>query len=53
MEKISALILKEKLRLYQLAEIVIPFTNAEIASLCEENENWERACSNFWERLIT
>lgn len=51
-EKVSELILKGKLRLRQLvgmdpAEIVVPFTNAEIASLWVQNEHWQRACSNF------
>lgn len=51
-EKVSELILKGKLRLRQLvgmdpAEIVVPFTNAEIASLWIQNEHWQRACSNF------
>jgi hypothetical protein len=36
---------------YQLAgmdpaEIVVPFTNAEIVSLWAENEHWQRAYSN-------
>jgi hypothetical protein len=29
------------------AEIVVPFTNAEIASLWAQDEHWQRACSNF------
>ena len=28
------------------AEIVVPFTNAEIVSLWAENEHWQRAYSN-------
>ena len=52
MEKVSGLILKGKLIFCQLAgidpaEIVVPFTNAEIASLWAENEHWQRAYSNF------
>ena len=35
------------------AEIMVTFTNTEIASLWAENERWQRACNNFWERLTT
>ena len=40
------------MRLWQLAgmdpaEIVVPFTNAETASLWTQDEHWQRACSNF------
>lgn len=49
-EKVSKLILKEKLRLNQLAGIntaeIVPFTNAEIVTLWAESEHWQRACSN-------
>lgn len=41
-KKVSELILKRKLRLCQLAEIVVTFTNAEIASLQTKNEQWQR-----------
>ena len=56
MEKVSGLILKGKMRLCQLAgidpaEIVVPFTNAEIASLWAENEHWQRVSGNFLEKL--
>ena len=52
-EKISELILKEKLRLYQIAEtdpaeIVVPFTNDEIEKL-KMNLGKERAVI-FWVR---
>ena len=30
-----------------LAEIVVPFTNSEIASLWAQDEHWQRACNNF------
>lgn len=33
------------------AEIVVPFTNAEIASLQAQDEHWQRACSNFLEEI--
>lgn len=51
-EKVSELILKEKLRLRQLAgiyssEIVVPFANVEIFSLWAENRHWQRDSSNF------
>ncbi|KAL6082707.1 hypothetical protein STEG23_019019 [Scotinomys teguina] len=51
-EKISALILKGKLRLHQLAgidpaEIVVPLTKEDIEKLWAESEPWQRACSNF------
>lgn len=49
----SELILKEKLRLYQFAEIVVPFTNAKTASLWTENKHWQITCSNFGGRLAT
>lgn len=29
-------------------EVVVPFTNAGIASLWTENEHWQRAYSNFF-----
>ena len=29
------------------AEILVPFTNAEISPLWAENEHWQRPCSNF------
>ena len=55
-EKISELIIKGRIRLCQLSgtdptEIVVPFTNAEMALLWVENEHWQRAF--FWERLTT
>ena len=52
------MILIGKLRLCQLAEkdtarILVPFSNAEIASLWAENDHWQRAWSNFfWKRLL-
>ena len=44
-EKVSELIRKAKMRLHQLAgidpaEIVVPFTNVEIASLWGEDKQW-------------
>lgn len=52
------MILKGKLKLSQLAgldsaEIVVSFTNNEIDELWKESEPWQRACSNFLERLTT
>ena len=46
------MIRKGKIRLRQLvgmdlAEIVAPSTNAEIASLSAQDEHWQRARSNF------
>lgn len=46
--KVSELILKGKMRLPQLvgmdpAEVVLPFTNSEIASLWAQDEHWQRA----------
>lgn len=43
-EKVSDLIIKGRIRLYELsvtdtAKIVVPFTNAEIMSLCVINED--------------
>jgi hypothetical protein len=32
-------------------EIVVPFTNAEIASLWAQDEHWQRACSNFFGQI--
>ena len=48
---VSELLLKKRERLQKLvgmdpAEIVVPFTNAEIVSLWAENEHWQRAYSN-------
>lgn len=50
--KVYELILKGKMRLQQIvrtdpAEIVVPFINAEMASLWAQDEHWQRACSNF------
>ena len=59
MEKVSELIIKGKLRLCQLAgidpaEIIVPFTADEIKKkLWEDNESWQKACANFWEKSIT
>ena len=49
-EKVSELILKGQMRLRQLvwmdlAEIVVK--NTEIASLWAQDEQWQKACSNF------
>jgi hypothetical protein len=30
-----------------LADIVVPFPNAEIVSLWAQDEQWQKACSNF------
>ena len=55
-EKVSELIQKAKMRLHQLegidpAEIVVPFTNVEMASLWEENKHWQKAFSNFFREI--
>ena len=51
-ENISELIIKGRIRLCQLsgadlAEMVVPLTNAGIISLWVINEDWHRACSNY------
>ena len=56
MENISELNIKGKWRLYQIAgidqaEIIVPFTT-EIKKSWEDNEPLQRACNNFWEKLI-
>ena len=54
-EKVTELVLKEKLRLHQSTgmeptETAIPFTNAEISSLWAKNEDWQGACSKYFGR---
>lgn len=49
-EKVSDSIMKGRIRLYQfagIAEIIVPYTNAEIASLWIINEDCQRTCSNY------
>lgn len=51
-EKVSALILKGKMRLQQFAEIdpaeiVVPFTNSESGSFWTQDEHWQKASNNF------
>lgn len=46
------MILEGKMRLHRFAgidpaEIVVPFTSAEIVSLGEDNGYWQRACCAF------
>ena len=59
MENVSGLMIKEKLRLCQLAEIdpaeiIVPFNNDEIDKLWEESEPWQRTCRILYlERLTT
>lgn len=52
------MILEGKMRCCQLvtadpSEIVIPFTNAEIAFLWAKDEHCQRDWKKFWQKLIT
>ena len=54
----SDLIVKRRIRLCQLsgtdlAEIIVPYTNAEIMSLWIISEDWQRVLSNYLEILTT